>query len=71
MKANYPDFTHKDTRVGLWLNQAPVGVLQGLGRLEFFNTPNKDGTVHVTNKDETVHLPNKYEKVKGGYFFYS
>ena len=37
MKANFPDFKHKDTGVGLWLDSAPAEVLQGLGQLEFYN----------------------------------
>ncbi|KAI7733575.1 hypothetical protein M8C21_005177, partial [Ambrosia artemisiifolia] len=56
VKHNYPDFKHKDTGAALWLDKAPVGVLQGLGQLEFFGTPNKGG-------DSWKHLienPNKW-----------
>ncbi|KAL8226120.1 hypothetical protein R6Q57_018677 [Mikania cordata] len=61
VKANYPEFSHKDTRAGLWLDKAPVDVLQGLGQLEFFSLPNKGE--NVKDSDSWKHLienPNKW-----------
>ncbi|KAI3670455.1 hypothetical protein L1987_87790 [Smallanthus sonchifolius] len=61
VKANFPDFKHKDTHAGLWLDKAPVGVLQGLGQLEFFRPPNKDEK--VKDGESWKHLienPNKW-----------
>lgn len=43
VKANYPDFKHKDTGVGLWLDNAPPEVLQGLGQLQFYSKGKNDG----------------------------
>lgn len=41
VKHNYPDFKHKVTGDGLWLNKAPPEVLQGLGQLQFHGVPIK------------------------------
>ncbi|KAD6118747.1 hypothetical protein E3N88_10018 [Mikania micrantha] len=63
VKANYPDFSHKDTRAGLWLDKAPVDVLQGLGQLEFFSLPNNNKGENVKGVDSWKHLienPNKW-----------
>ncbi|KAL6977782.1 hypothetical protein U1Q18_026568 [Sarracenia purpurea var. burkii] len=35
LKANYPDFKHKDSGLALWLNSAPTWVMSGLQGLEF------------------------------------
>lgn len=35
VKPKHPDFKHKDSGVGLWLNSAPIWVLPGLEGLEF------------------------------------
>ncbi|XP_071698225.1 protein OSB2, chloroplastic-like [Rutidosis leptorrhynchoides] len=50
VKANYPDFKHKDTGVALWLNGAPVEILQGLGQLEFGGLPSKGEKSDVKEK---------------------
>ncbi|KAJ0788446.1 putative primosome PriB/single-strand DNA-binding, nucleic acid-binding protein [Helianthus annuus] len=60
VKPNYPDFKHKDTGAALWLNKAPVGVLQGLGQLEFFGTPNR--TPNSTHTSTPNSTPKKGEK---------
>lgn len=35
VKENYPDFKHKESGDGLWVNNAPKWVFPGLGKLEF------------------------------------
>lgn len=50
VKANYPDFKHKDTGVGLWLDGAPVEILQGLGLLGFSGLPSKGEKSAVQEK---------------------
>ncbi|KAI3513964.1 hypothetical protein L1887_12234 [Cichorium endivia] len=41
VKHNYPDFKHKVTGDGLWLDGAPPEVLQGIGHLQFNGAPIK------------------------------
>ncbi|GJV10985.1 OSB2, chloroplastic-like protein [Tanacetum coccineum] len=57
VKVNYPDFKHKESGDGLWLNRAPPEILQGLGRLEFCAHPASGGYVQKAASPRTPTAP--------------
>ena len=65
MKANYPDFKHKDSGDGLWLDRAPPEVLQGLGRLEFCNQPAGGDYFQKVASPPTPTAPRQTSSIPG------
>ncbi|PWA67795.1 organellar single-stranded DNA binding protein 3 [Artemisia annua] len=65
VKANYPDFKHKDSGDGLWLDGAPPEILQGLGRLEFCNHPAGGGYFQKVASPPTPTAPRQTSSIPG------
>lgn len=65
VKANYPDFKHKDSGDGLWLDGAPPEILQGLGRLEFCNHPAGGGYFQKVASPPTPTAPRQASSIPG------
>ncbi|XP_026663291.1 protein OSB2, chloroplastic-like isoform X2 [Phoenix dactylifera] len=61
--SKYPDFTHKDTWIGLWLDRAPDWVLPKLGGLVFIGSNN---TENQETKENVAQAQNTENGIVGG-----